>query len=84
MLHIGDNTSTVREVNKGYSTREGRFLAQYLACEFPHLTVDSEYYPGELIPADGPSRQEAFDRGKLEVLAARYSVSVTNVREVNL
>ena len=32
----------------------------------------------------GPSRQEAFEREKLEVLAARYSVSVTDVREFKL
>lgn len=84
VLHIGDNTATVCEVNKGYSTREGRFLAQYLASEFPHLILDSDYYPGELIPADGPSRQQEFDREKLEVLAARYSVSLTSVREFEL
>jgi hypothetical protein len=84
VLHVGDNTATVREINKGYSTREGRFLAQYLATEFPYLTLDSDYYPGELIPADGPSRQEAFDKEKLEVLAARYSVSLGKVREVKL
>jgi len=84
VLHIGDSTATVGEVNKGYSTREGRFLAQYLASDFPHLTVDSDYYPGELIPSDEPSRREAFKRVKLDVLAARYSVSVTTVREFKL
>ena len=68
MLHIGDNTPTVCEINRGYSTREGRFLAEHLRSRYPNLTLNSQYYPGEVIPTDEGSRGLATKREKLDAL----------------
>ena len=48
VLHVGDNTPTVCEINRGYSTCEGRFLAEHLQARYPNLIVNSKYYPGEI------------------------------------
>jgi hypothetical protein len=84
VLHVGDNTATVGEINRGYSTREGRFLAEHLHTTYPGLTLNSDYYPGEIIPTDEGSRGEATSQVKLEALAALYAVDVTDIREVTL
>jgi hypothetical protein len=68
VLHIGDNTPTVCEINRGYSTREGRFLAEHLQARFPNLILNSMYYPGEAIPTDEGSRGLATKRTKLDAL----------------
>ena len=72
------------EVNKGYSTTEGRFLAHYLASDFPLVTMNSEYYPGECIPSDGPSRNEALVRKELDDLAEKHSIRVRGIREFSV
>ena len=47
---------SVHEINRGYSTRFGRFLAEHLHATYPLITLNSEYYEGEVIPADATFR----------------------------
>jgi hypothetical protein len=68
VLHIGDNTPTVCEINRGYSTCEGRFLAEHLHSHYPNLIMNSKYYPGEAIPTDEPSRGLATRKDKLDAM----------------
>ncbi|PCI95559.1 MAG: hypothetical protein COB15_12085 [Flavobacteriales bacterium] len=82
VLVISDNTGTVGEVNKGYSTKEGRFLATHLATKYPLLEVDAEYYPGEAIPTDEGSRGADMDRKKLDDFAESKALTVTEIREI--
>lgn len=82
VLVISDNTATVGELNKGYGTKPGRFLAQHLGKRYPHLDVDAEYYPGEAIPTDEGSRGLALNRKKLDDLAASKALTITSIREI--
>ena len=85
VLHIGDNTPTVSEVNRGYSTCEGRFLAEFLQEHYPGITVNSKYYPGEAIPTDEGSRGLATRKEKLDVLIASLGMrEVTSMTEIAL
>jgi hypothetical protein len=81
VLVISDNTGTVGELNKGYGTKVGRFLANHLAVKYPLLEVDAEYYPGEAIPTDEGSRGLELSREKLDKLAASYDLTINEIRE---
>ena len=81
VLHIGDNTGTVGAMNKGYSTKEGQILMPYLAYFHPHLRFKSEYYAGELIPADEVSRQLPVLEAKIHRLAKILAVPVITIRD---
>ena len=81
VLHVGDNTPTVHEINRGYSTRFGRFLAEHLHATYPLITLNSEYYPGEVIPSDAGSRGLDCDRKLLDDCAKRFDYNVTEVRQ---
>ena len=83
-LVVSDNTGTVGELNKGYGTRQGRFLATHLATKYPFLEVSAEYYPGEAIPTDEGSRGMDMSRKKLDDLAAVYAVAITSIRETTM
>jgi hypothetical protein len=83
VLHITDNTPTESEVNRGYSTCEGRFLAEYLHEHYPGLIINSKYYPGEAIPTDEGSRGLATRKEKLDALIASLGMrEVTSMTEI--
>ena len=73
--HIGGNIGTRDEINKGYSTKKSRFLAEVLAHEFPGVTFSSDFTAGTGIPTDEISRARQLVRKKLDTLAGEYSVS---------
>jgi hypothetical protein len=79
---VSDNTPTVGEVNKGYGTKEGRFIAHHLKTRFPYLEIDAEYYPGEVIPTDEGSRGLATDRKKLDAFAESKALTIGEIREI--
>jgi hypothetical protein len=78
---LSDNSATVGEVNKGYSTTEGRFLAEHLARNFPELRLSAAHIEGILCPCDEGSRGLKLNREKLDLLATRVSVVITDIRE---
>jgi hypothetical protein len=78
---LSDNSATVGEVNKGYSTTEGRFLAEHLARNFPELRLSAAHIEGILCPCDEGSRGLKLNRVKLDLLATRVSVVITDIRE---
>ena len=81
VLVISDNTAAVGELEKGYSTREGRFLSEHIKKTFKNLKVRAQYYEGEAIPTDEMSRGLDLDLDKLHALAVRLKLTVTDIRE---
>ena len=77
--HVGDNIGSVDEINRGHSTREGRFLAEYLHKHFPRATFTSDHYPGAKIPTDELSRRKALAQEKLDELLETYHLPTGGV-----
>ena len=48
---------------------------EILAKEFPRLRIDSNYYPGELIPADEPSRNLPLNQEKMQRFVDHVALS---------
>ena len=84
VLCISDNTSTVHELHKGYSTTEGRFVSEFLAQSRPGLTITAEWHEGATIPSDELTRGRALNRAKLDALARSKALEVRGIREVAL
>ena len=75
VAHFGDNKGTVGQVNKGFSTKSSQHVMEILAKEFPRLRIDSNYYPGELIPADEPSRNLPLNQEKMQRFVDHVALS---------
>ena len=72
--HVGDNIGSVDEINRGHSTKEGRFLAEYLHRHFPRAKFTSDHYPGLKIPTDELSRRKALALEKLNEFMKKFNL----------
>lgn len=79
--HIGDNIGTKEEINRGYSTKEGRFLAEVLAETFPGVEFSSDYCAGSRIATDEQSRARAMVREKLDSMMDDYNIKISEIRD---
>jgi len=80
--HIGDNKGNQGVINKGYSTKGYQVQMEYLAVNYPGLSLRADYYKGALLPADEPSRDLPLDISKLLTLTDLYKVTITDIREL--
>jgi hypothetical protein len=81
--HVSDNQGNVKIVNKGYSTCSSQVTMEVLAKRFPRVRFVSDYYDGDRIPADEPSRGKALNTQKLSELCSKYNIDVTHIRDVS-
>jgi hypothetical protein len=79
-MHIGDNTGTVGQINKGYTTKEKQLLLPYLAAHYPRLRFHSQHMPGAEIPADEGSRGYEVDEKKLQAFVDKHALN-QNIRD---
>lgn len=79
--HIGDNLGTKAEINRGHSTKDGRFLAEVLAEAFPNVEFSSSFWEGATIATDEQSRGREMVRKKLKTMMDAHHIDLSGIRD---